>query len=239
MQTARVAVVLAALALTAACSSEPPKGAPDMANAPAMMRAMRYCEILVGNLVGSDVQLDVYNTWGLNDCPAAAWGAVDAAQVMTETGAAIVRLNGPRYWMQDAFENSSFLDPTPRTLGGIAMRLSGRVSVPLAEASGQTSYRTRTITRSTVTVFDAGKPVYELVAPDGRVFTMQSFSVQLAADLTPAALDGLAARLTQLPTGWQFRTRTLTETLRVAAMAGTVTVVQDELADTYILSSGN
>jgi len=238
MQTARF-VAVAALAVAAACSAEPPKGSPDLANTPTMLRATRYCEILVGNIVGTDVQLDVYNTWGLNDCPAAAWAAVDPAQVMTESGAAIVRLNGPRYWMQDAFENSSFLDPTPRTLGGIAMRLSGRVTVPIAEASGPTAYRTRTITRSTVTVFDAGKPVYELVAPDGRVFTMQSFSVQIAADLTPASLDGLAARLTQLPTGWQFRTRTLTDPLRVAAMAGTVTVVQDELADTYILSSGN
>ncbi len=201
------------------------------------MRDGRYCEILLGTLSATGVSFDVYNTWGLNDCPAAAWSALTVAGVQTETHSAVARINGPRYWMQDRFEAAMLLDPTPRTIGGIPMRLGGRVSVSLADAAGPTTYRTRTIQRDTVTVFDAAKPVYELVDPMGRVFTMQSYSVQVAADLTAATLPGVGARL-QLPTGWQFRTRVLAAPLRVVATGGMATVVQDDLANTYILSSG-
>ena len=201
------------------------------------MRDGRYCEILLGTISGTNLVFDVYNTWGLNDCPAATWSSITVAGVQADTHAAVARLNGPRYWMQDRFESATLVDPTPRALGGIPMRLAAHVTVALADAAGPTTYRTRTILRDTVTVFDAGKPVFELVDAGGRVFTMQSYSVQVAADLTAATLPGVGARL-QLPTGWQFRTRVLTAPLRVVAAGGMATVVQDDLANTYILSSG-
>ena len=88
--------------------------------------------------------------------------------------------------------------------------------------------------RTTTYVFEANKPVFELVDPEGRVFDMQAYSVQTTPQ-TQESLADLGAKLT-LPGGWQFRTRTLTADLQVTAVDGLATVVQDELLNTYQLS---
>src|SRR5262249_28774742 len=143
------------------------------------VRGGRYCEILVGKLTGSDVHVDVYNTYPLDDCPEAAWAAVDPAQVKTDLMADSVTLNGPRYWTMDAFENTALVDPTPRPLGGLQMHLAGTLDAPLATVqAGQAPYSPLDVNRTTTWIYDAGKPVYELVDPQGRVFDMQSYSVQ-------------------------------------------------------------
>lgn len=194
-------------------------------------RGARYCEILVGYVEGSDVRVEVYNTYGLSDCPDAAWSAVDPAKVKAERMADTVILNGPRRWVIDRFVNSTFLDGTKTVIGGLEMREAGQLVLPLAEAMSA-PYSARTIQRNTTYVFDAGKKVYELVDPMGEVFVMQSFSMQQKPDLAEADLPGLAAQLT-LPSGWTYRARDLTETQEVTAVGGMATVIQDDLGNTY------
>lgn len=200
------------------------------------VRGDRYCEILVGKLGGAQVHIDVYNTYLLNDCPQDAWAAVDAAQVKSAQMADVVVLNGPRYWLMDAFTNSALVDPTPHTLGGLEMRLAGTLELPLAQAmgGGGAPYESRDVNRTTTWIYQAGKPVYELVDPGGRVFDMQSYSVQTTPQ-TQGSLAGLGATLA-LPAGWQFRSRVLVADLHVTAVNGVATVVQDDLANTYQLS---
>lgn len=210
------------------------EGTPDFSPS---VRGDRYCEILLGtiDMDAGLVQLDVYNTYGLNDCPEDAWAAVDEAAVQTETMADVVRLNGPRYWVLDAFEKSELLDPTPRVLGGLEMRKAGTLELTLADvADAGAAYVARSVRRDTTWRYAAGGSVYELVDPDGRVFVMQSYSVQVEAQ-TEASLAELSARLAP-PAGWMFRHRELEADLRVVAEDGVATVVQDELANTYQLS---
>jgi hypothetical protein len=92
----------------------------------------------------------------------------------------------------------------------------------------------RTVARTTSWVYDAGKKVYELVDPQGKVFDMQSYSVQT----TPQTEDSLAdlGAVLSLPSGWMFRSRTLDSALTVTAVDGMATVVQDERQNTYQLS---
>jgi hypothetical protein len=228
--TAR-ALVLALLA-TSGCSSG---GTTATGNAAENVRGNRYCEILVGKLAGSDVDIEVYNTYGLGDCPEEAWSAIDPAQVKASQMADVVILNGPRYWLMDSFEDTKTVDPTPVTFGDLEMRWSGTIDAPAAQvAGGQKPYTPLSVARTTTWVYDAGAPVYELVDPAGRIFDMQSYSVQSTAQ-TEASLAGLGQVL-QLPSGWSFRTRTLDATLTVTAVDGLATVVQDELANTYQLS---
>lgn len=199
------------------------------------IRGQRYCEILIGKLAGSQVHIEIYNTFQLNDCPEDQWTAVDPAQVKAEEMADAVILNGPRYWVMDAFANSALVDPTPLTIGGIEMRLAGTFDVPLSEAqSGGMPYVTRTVDRTTTWVYEAGKPVFEMVDPSGHVFDMQSYSIQK----TPQTMDSLAMLGATLapPQGWSFRTRVLTEDLHVTAVNGVATIVQDDLDNTYQLS---
>ncbi|HZJ25741.1 MAG TPA: hypothetical protein VFF40_01790 [Acidimicrobiia bacterium] len=71
---------------------------------------------------------------------------------------------------------------------------------------------------------------------DGRVFVMQSYSLELDPTLTVADLAGLGDRLA-LPDGWSFSARTLDEDLIVTDIDGVATVIQDDLHNTYQLSA--
>jgi hypothetical protein len=195
-------------------------------------RGRRYCEVLAGSLSGANVQLDVYNTYGLNDCPDAAWRALDVAQLRTQLGTPIVVLNGPRYWTIDAFESAAVQDPTVRDVGGIPMRVAGRIEVPVAVAmGGSPPYTDRTVRRDSTVRFSSGGRVYELIDAASHVYVMQSYTVTREMQ-TEATLMDLGARLT-LPTGWRWRTRVLTADVRVVAEGGFATVVTDDLSNTY------
>jgi hypothetical protein len=199
------------------------------------VRGDRYCEILLGHIEGTKIRVDVYNTYPLNDCPAEPWNAIDAAQIEADTGADVVILNGPRHWLMDAFSGSSVVDPTVVAFGGIDMRLAGVLELAIADVQGgETAYSPRTVARTTTWVYDAGKPVHELVDPEGRVFDMQSYTVQ-EVDQTLDTLAVLGEELA-LPAGWTYRTRVLDAELEVTAVDGVATVVQDDVGNTYQLS---
>lgn len=214
--------------LDATGDSAPPSDADQVSG----LRGARYCEVLVARLMGASVHVDVYNTIGLNDCPDAAWRALDVGAIMTQTSAVRVLLNGPRYWMLDAFVRAELVDPTVVTFGAIPMRHAGGIDLPLAQASMESAaYELRTIQRTSVVRFAAGAPVFELVDAEGHVYEMQSYSVQRSA-ITQADLPTLASRLT-LPAGWTYRMRTLSQDLLVTAVNNLATVVQDDLGNTY------
>ena len=221
------AAVDAASDATAASDAAPADAGPR-----AMVRGQRYCEVLAGSVSGANVALDVYSTFGLNDCPDAAWRALTVAALRAELGVPVVVLNGPRYWLIDAFEAGMVLDPMVRTLGGIAMRVAGRIEVPLAVATaGNSPYADRTVRRDSTVRFSAGSRVYELVDNASRVYVMQSYTVQREAQ-TEASLAELGARLTP-PAGWRFRTRVLAADVRIVAEGGLATVTTDDLGNTY------
>ncbi len=213
-------------------AADVPADAARDADTAAGLRDRRYCEVLAGDVQGGDVVLDVYNTIGLNDCPDAAWRALDAASLRASLGAAVVVLNGPRHWTIDAFEAGALQDAAVRDVGGIPMRVAGRIQVPLAVATaGNAPYRVQSVRRDTTVRFEAGARVYELVDDAGAVFVMQSYSLQREAQ-TLTSLEGLGARLTP-PAGWRFRTRVLDAPLRVTAVGGVATVTTDDLQNTY------
>ncbi|MBS2019534.1 MAG: hypothetical protein JST00_42125 [Deltaproteobacteria bacterium] len=201
------------------------------------VRGKRYCEILLVTLSDKGAHVDVYMTFGLNDCPDATFKAIDPAKVATQEGVTRAILNGPRYWTLDRFVTAAFIDGTTRVIAGLETRKAGAIDLPLSaiSPSGATPYTARSVQRTTTVQFEAGKPVYELVGPDGKVYDMQSYSVQ-KAPATEADLATLGSRLS-LPSGWSFRTRTLTAPLQITAVGGIATIVQDELENSYQLSS--
>jgi hypothetical protein len=196
------------------------------------VRGQRYCEILLATIASGNVHVDVYNTFGLNDCPDAQWQMVDPVQVAKDQGVTQAILNGPRYWMLDAFVSASLVDPTPKTIGGIAMRHAGSIDMTLSEAMMlQMPYALHHIQRMTTVLFSAGKPVFELVDPQGKIYEMQSYSTQKVMQ-TQADLPNLASKLT-LPSGWTWRTPVLAQDLTVTAVGGIGIVTQDDLDNTY------
>lgn len=191
------------------------------------VRGQRYCEIVAATLSGSTVDAAVYSTWGLNDCPETQWAAENTTALAQQLAVTEVVLNGPRYWMMDTL-SGTFINTTQVMLGGIAMREAGAITGNLSA----TPYTTHQIQRNTVVTFDAGSPVFELVDPQGYIYDMQSYSTQKVTTQTQSTLPSLGSMLT-LPSGWSWRTRTLTSDLTLTTPGGMATVVQDDYDNTY------
>lgn len=256
-----VAIACLGLALAAACNStessdSPGSGTPASTHEPASsanppgtltndqgwprvegLRSQRYCEVLLASVVDGRLNAAVWNSFGLNDCPDAAWKALDAGAIKSERGVIAALLNGPRYWLMDAIEKKPSGERQVTTFGSIEMFLAATVDLgPIPPDLAP--YTERHVARATVFEYSKGAEVYELVTGDGAVYIMQSYSQQSDATLTEADLPGLASRI-KPPEGWTYRARTLTDTLRVLAPGAQATVVQDDLSNTYQLVESN
>ena len=92
----RVAAVLAAVSAAAAFAS--PASAASLDG----LHDARYCEIIELKGAPPNARATVWNTIGLNKCPAAWWNAFDAGDLAQELGDTLVVLNGPRHFLMDS-----------------------------------------------------------------------------------------------------------------------------------------
>ena len=115
---------------------------------------------------------------------------------------------------------------------GLDARLLAELEIK-THSSKRQPYTENGVQRQNRYVYERGKNVYELLAPDSRVYVMQSYS-QVDKELNETGLLTLADRL-KLPYGWKYRTRTLDEDLVVQNVGGKAYVIQDELKNTYQL----
>lgn len=202
------------------------------------LRGARYCEILApaASTDSSGRAVTVYTTQGLNDCPAELWDVLEPATVARELGVPVVFRNGPRYLAYDRI--SATIPEGSTVLGGLEMHPVATLELPAGVTPASSlPYAEMRVARTTTYTFEAGKPVFELVAPNGRVYVMQTYVGEMhpGSDLT--GLATLGERLT-LPEGWQFRSVTPAEDLAVVAVDGVATVVRDDLGNTYQLLEG-
>jgi hypothetical protein len=197
------------------------------------MRGVRYGEVLTVFAEGNEFRADVYGTQMLNDCPQELWDTLDADAIAKEMGALVAKLNGPRHWMLDGLGTKvAVVEPVFHEFNGLQMRRIATVDLgvnPMVQP-----YVERYVNRGAVFFFDAGKPVYELVNPDGLAYVMQAYCIGVDPTITQDALPALGDRLA-LPPGWTYRERILDEELIVDTTATIATVLQDELENTYTL----
>ena len=197
------------------------------------MRGVRYGEVLAVFLRDTGLEAEVYGTQMLNDCPQELWETLNADEIAKDMGAVFVKLNGPRYWLLDGLGSKvAVVDPVFKDFNGIQMRRIATIPIGADFAAGP--YTIRNVNRGAVFFFDAGKTVYELVAPDGRAFVLQARCVGVDPGMTEESLATLGERLA-LPEGWSYRTRVLDAELVVDTSATLATVVQDEFENTYTL----
>ena len=194
----------------------------------------RYGEVLLVQLAASGPEATVYNTFPLNDCPAALWDTLDAPAIADENGAAAALLNGPRYWLMSSIGKQSREAQERKTFGGIEM--IRQATVKLASMN-PAPYHVNRVDRKAIFVFDAGREVYELIDPDGGRWVMQTYSQIVDATLSLQDLPTLADRLS-LPAGWRYQARTPSSPLRVDTTTTDASVTQDDLANSYSLQIG-
>ncbi len=197
------------------------------------LRNVRYCEIIPVTRKGHTLTSWVYNTLGLNDCPAEEWDALTEDEVNEEYGSVAAKLNGPRYWVIDKLVVSGASATDERfTFGGIEMKLRATLETNLRGSTvGEEFYVPNEVQRDTVYTYDAGKPVYELTSPEGDVYIMQSYAQIKDKNLTIDDLASLGSKLS-LPEGWTYSTRTLTEVFELVT-TGLAYVINDDLYNAY------
>ncbi len=192
-------------------------------------RGQRYGEVILVYL-GATTLVEVYNSYGLNDCPEDLWQALDPAALAAQHGATLALLNGPRYWMMDGIGKVDLVEPVLRDFGGIAMRRAATLN--LGGDLERRAYRERRVNRGAAWYFDAGKPVYELFAPGGETYVLQAYCTGVDPWLTGDSLGALGGRL-RLRQGWRYAERVLDQELVVDTTATTALVLQDELENSY------
>ncbi len=228
-------LVCAALAVTVAVLAPASAASAKIARTSHMYND-RYCELLMVNgTVPNDLVADVWNTYGLNHCPAALWKMQDAKALATEFGAIAVKINGPRHWLIDSA--SIKIAPGLRKIhnfGGLRMRRIAQVRVPVTNGvPGLAAYTATTVLRANTFTWSRKNPIHELLGPDGHVYVMQAYSQIVDPMLALPALKGLGPRL-NLPAGWKYRTRRLRRDMALTT-TGKAVVVQDVLQNTYQL----
>jgi hypothetical protein len=187
-------------------------------------RDKRYGEIFIIKPDG----LEVYNTTGLNDCPAALWDKLDLEAIKKQFGAMSVQRNGPHFWMMD--RQTLWLGETAN-FGGIEARWAARAPLSVVQkgATGGAPYKIYTPSKTQSIVYGAGKPVFELVDPEGNVYVLQARDEEFPIP----SLASLGDKL-KLPQGWSYRSRVLTEDLRLdLSPAKTIYAVGDDFHQYY------
>lgn len=193
----------------------------------------RYGEVLLVRMSDSGPEAEVYNTFPLNDCPAALWDELDAADIAKRNGAVAALLNGPRYWLMSSIGKNADGPQETASFGGIDMIRQATVQL---SSMNPAPYSVNTVDRRAVFTFGAGRPVFELVDEQGRRWVMQTWSQVVDKNLILEDLPGLASRL-QLPAGWSYETRLLTSPLTVDTTTREAQVIQDDLTNSYSLQS--
>lgn len=196
------------------------------------MRGVRYGEVLAVFARGDSLVAEVYGTQMLNDCPAELWDTLVAADIAAEMGAVFVKLNGPRHWVLDGLGTKvAPVEPVLREFNGLLMR---RIALlDLGNNPAAQPYTRRTVDRGATFFWNKGSRVYELVDPSGLVFVMQALCIAVDPTMNEeATLMSLGSRL-QLPEGWSYRTRILSEELVCDTTSLPATLVQDEFENSY------
>ena len=191
----------------------------------------RYCEIIELKGAPPTAVATVWNTIGLNRCPAAWWRSFDAGALARERGATAVVLNGPRHFLMDSVTASP---GRVRSFKGRRLRRVASIPIRTAAEIAQTPYTDRVVVRDNTWRWRRGRLVYELVAPGDDVYVMQAYSQIRDPNLRIGQLRRLGRRL-DLPAGWSYRVRRLKRELAVGVKGGRATIVQDELQNTYQL----
>ena len=175
----------------------------------------------------------VYNTSGLNRCPAEQFEALDVDALREETGYDIVWKNPRRFWMMDHLTLA--LVGEPAEFQGLWFNCVAHMRMPaqfdLAAGQAGIAYHPTQIKRVSTYEFLPGEQVCLLHSPDGITWVQQTYTTHTDSTLSETNLPQLGERL-HLPAGWEFKAKTLDRDL-VLDTKGLAHIVPDDLENMY------
>jgi hypothetical protein len=196
------------------------------------LHGVRYCEIILLSDKEDGIHGEVFNTFPLNECPDDQWKAIDTVAIAKAEEVFFASSNGPRYWAMDSVAKSDASETYKKTFGEIEMNHYASVFVGANPAAMQNPYTPRAVDRKAAFTFNAGTTVYMLRDADGKTYVMQSWSQQVDPELAEDDLITLGERL-ELPEGWTYDSKTLTQEFVVETRAEDAQVLSDDLRNSY------
>ena len=209
-------------------------------------RGKAFYEILFMNRQADGSGVGFYhNSLGLdleasNEEMDARFRALDADTLMKEYGGDGVIFNGPRRLVANSITGIIAWDGgKQKVIGTVPYRILGLFETPDLDkaATGELpAYHVLTSKRTNSFRFNAGETVYELITPEGAVYTMFSLSLRIDPNNTIENLPTLGDRLKNLPEGWKFRSRKLDKEMILTSTVDSEppnTIVLDEFVGNY------
>jgi hypothetical protein len=183
-------------------------------------RGYQYCELLFNY---GDKGSDIYSTSPLAKADLDWWNKLDVDALAKEFGAESVYKNGPQWWSMDEV---GVMASKPVRVGGVDMVFGAHLPPGTLKMAKYTVFNPAKFQNLT---WKAGKPVYQLVDPDGHVYVLQGHKVP------EEQLATLGERFEKLPSGWKYRVQILEKDLVMKLTPkAPIPSVQDEFDQIYI-----
>lgn len=183
-------------------------------------REYQYCELV---FIYGDKGSDIYSTSPLAKASLDWWNNLDLKALAKEFGAISVVKNGPQWWSMDEV---GVMGSEPIDVAGVKMIFGahlppGTMSSPKYKVFNPAKYQDL--------VWKSGKPVYQLVDPDGHVYILQGHKIPVAG------LATLGEKMKDFPKGWKYRVQVLDKDLVMnLTPKEPIPSVQDEFDQIYI-----
>ena len=245
--SAAVAILgLAGMCAVAGTASAQTSTTPSTGGAPMKVYNYPYCELIPDTVANGVITEHVFNTLGFNTCPASQFDTITEQNIVDaynaqyppaagEAPATTATINGRRHWLMNTIQSTGGVTGSTDTLtvNGMELGLKATLQVPQGSPTiGEVPYVVNTVTRDTVYVFNKGLRVYELVAPNRKVYVAQSYTTAMNSKINVRNLRVIGKTQNQLPKGWSFRSCRLKSKLTLTA-SGTTQIVNDYLRNTY------
>jgi len=183
-------------------------------------RGYQYCELVFNYGKAGN---DIYSTSPLAPADLDWWNNLDLKALAKEFGAESVYKNGPQWWSMDEV---GVMASEPVRVAGVEMVFGahlppGTLKIPKYTVFNPAKFQNLT--------WKSGKPVYQLVDPDGHIYVLQGQKVAKESIAT------LGKRFQKLPEGWKYRVKVLEEDLVMKLTPNKpIPSVQDEFDQIYI-----
>ncbi len=183
-------------------------------------RGYQYCELVFNY---GDQGSDIYSTSPLAKANLDWWDNLDVAALAQEFGAESVYKNGPQWWSMDEV---GVMASKPVPVAGVDMVFGAHLPPGTLKIAKYTVFSPAKFQNL---LWKAGKPVYQLVDPDGHVYILQGHKVPVEN------LATLGERFQSLPQGWKYRVNVLEKDLVMKLTPKSpIPSVQDEFDQIYI-----
>lgn len=201
------------------------------------LRDARFCELFFIRVKGDQNELNVYNPTGLNNmkktrdsCPDEVLAKLGMKGLKERYKLDSVYFNKPRHWIMD-----EMLIPVGaiREIDGMDYYWMAASHMPASVEMkpGFLTYKRVPVERKSTIIFKAGKPVFLMDDPDGKVWVMKAYRDSYGQSYD--TLKDLAKMYKQLPEGYSPRVKVLEKDLVLKPTGGVATVMQDEFENTY------